>query len=297
MEHLEKHNDGEEKDILRPDIFQETVLELLRDHQVNAEATNQPFVLHLIHCDTLTDEEALYIIEIGDYYTQHARGLLSPIEISDHIRELFESAVGSPDQNDMSYADIQPLLFPVLISEKTLPPTPEDEHHAWKALAGDLRIYYSLYQEHRLSYIRRARVSAWGITPRALHEQALENLRGREFQFTEFRDEDIPGPGLLSYIERDRLAAARLLLMPEYVDHCEALLGGDPTFAVPNQDILLATSIPVINWMLGFSTMTQHVRLLNERGLSEHLFRVKDGKVVSIGTAFCDPGCRVAHAQ
>jgi hypothetical protein len=124
-------------------------------------------------------------------------------------------------------------ILPVLKAVRALPPdrgyVPENALTR-RPLDADVAIAYVIEGQFRMTYVTTGMLSAWDMPGGALHELAIENLRGR----TRHLLEEIGGPRR-AYVALDGYDAARLLVADLLVPPGLSA----PVFAVPHEHACL----------------------------------------------------------
>lgn len=151
---------------------------------------------------------------------------------------------------------------------------------AWREFAPGVAVIYVIAGLHRWTLVTAAMARAWGLSPQALHEVALANLRAQTVRMLA----EVGGPQRryehLDGFDAARILAADLVVPPDVAD---------PLVAIPEETVLW------IGPASERSALADQARArfqTSSRPLTPHLYRLTPAGAVEADSAGAGPGVR-----
>jgi len=214
-----------------PDVFQQHVLALARQHYPLLSATARGFALRLGQSEiSLSNLYRVYLQQ-----PEHFRRIVLPgLTAMVRLQEL------GPDQLAPAFSKVQEKILPML--------APDDEQcsdgRVRQPWVGGLSIGYVIDEADSYRYIQERMLGDWGVSLDELHEVSLQNLRtwseDHPLEVTVVGSEE--QPRMLMPVSPDAYNCSRVLDQGFY-SRLRGMFGTQLVLGMPNRDFFVAVSL------------------------------------------------------
>jgi len=217
-------------------------------------------------------------LNLENFYNAY---LLDPSKLEAIHQTMIRTMQGfNPDRSARSFDELREQIYPMLkpaalvteVQERNLPML------VFRAFLANLVIAYVIDEPDSVAFINEEHLDHWGIGEHVLYEQALQNLRKRTLDTTDYTTVGTGAQQLFIFSSQDGYDATRILL-PELLDKWCAQLPGSMVIGIPNRDFLIAFSdadrVTLIN-------IAQQVRIDSVKrsySLTAQLFTLANGEI------------------
>jgi uncharacterized protein YtpQ (UPF0354 family) len=170
------------------------------------------------------------------------------------------------------YPQLKPIDLLVTVRERHLPML------VYREFLGNLIITYVIDEERSLAFINEDHLDRWGVSMIDLHGQAIENLRRRTLELTDYVTTGEDEQRLFIFNSGDGYDATRLLLT-DVLSRWADLVPGQLVIGAPNRDFLIAFSDADPDILRGVAAQIALDSQQKDYGLTEQLFTLEEGRV------------------
>lgn len=217
-------------------------------------------------------------LNVQTFYTFY---LQNPLQVESIIHTLVKTLQGfQPDRSTSSYAALCERIYPMLkpiallteVCERQLPLI------LYRPFLADLMITYVIDEADSVAFINEEHLAKWEVAEHSIHNQALDNLRQRTLNATDYTTVGTGAQRLFIFSSQDGYDATRILL-PDILDQWRAQLPGRMVIGIPNRDFLIAFSDLDRMTLTSMARQIQLDSIQRSYGLTDQLFTLINGEI------------------
>lgn len=217
-------------------------------------------------------------IDLSSFYSAYTQ---KPAQIDAVARTMLQVLLSElPDRSESDFSVLGERVYPMLkkidllvtVRERGLPML------VYREFLANLIIAYVIDETASVSYINEEHLERWNITALDLHEQAIDNLRRRTFERTDFLTAGEGDLRLFIFNSGDGYDATRLLLTDVLANWAREL-PGNLVVGIPNRDFLIAFSDVDGGMLQSVAHQIQADSVQQSHGLTDQLFTFQGGQV------------------
>lgn len=215
---------------------------------------------------------------LAPYYEVY---LKNPAQIDAVARTFLRVIQGeTSDRSENEFGALADRVYPMLkkidllvtVRERGLPML------VYREFLANLIVTYVIDETNSVSYINEQHLDSWNISSLDLHEQALDNLRRRTLEQTDFLMAGEGDQRLFIFNSGDGYDATRMLLTDILAGWAREL-PGNLIIGIPNRDFLIAFSDADGDILQNIAHQIQADSVQQNQGLTEQLFTLKGEQV------------------
>ncbi|MFP4441471.1 MAG: DUF1444 family protein [Chloroflexaceae bacterium] len=217
-------------------------------------------------------------LNLENFYNAY---LLDPSKLEAIHQTMIRTMQGfNPDRSAESFDELRERIYPMLkpaalvteIQERNLPML------VYRAFLANLVIAYVIDEPDSVAFINEEHMEHWEIGEHALYQQALQNLRERTLNTTDYTTVGTGAQQLFIFSSQDGYDATRILL-PELLDKWRSQLPGNMVIGIPNRDFLIAFSDADRVTLMNIAQQVQIDSVQRSYSLTPQLFTLTEGEI------------------
>jgi len=217
-------------------------------------------------------------LNLENFYNAY---LLDPSKLEAIHQTMVRTMQGfNPDRSVQSFDELRARIYPMLkpaalvteVQERNLPML------VYRAFLANLVIAYVIDEPDSVAFINEEHMEHWNIGEHTLYQQALQNLRERTLETTDYTTVGSGAQQLFIFSSQDGYDATRILL-PELLDKWRAQLTGNMVIGIPNRDFLIAFSDADRVTLMNIAQQVQIDSVQRSYSLTAQLFTLTDGEI------------------